>query len=405
MEEVMADFLETGDVQGVALSALHSESKEDRLLVLGMLMHASISNNQEFADALMTALAEAIGNGDYAEEVKVACFAKLMREVGSLELFGLKVNQEAVFSWLSLIEPWTAATVRFEPALQRLFADAMSSLLTYVNRLPFTLRLLPWVLRLDKLLPQPREGLFRLSLSDFTTLTQYETKQIAEILPVLKSTCELANSIKPQLRYPLIEVIFKALVHQIESKLPKNEANINTMGRYLLQYCGLFTLTQKNAIRQVYLKAAETANVTPDSSLLQKFGTTAAVAQYQEEAKEAAPTVANKCKEFLTALKNAKKSGYVETGPFASMWRNVLFVGEGVVPHQKLHPEVIEEMIALLEADKKRNERTEAIWKLVIGVMNEMGFKEVDCYRDLVASVRLYVSDNSTPHRGRPRPR
>ena len=400
MEALLADYLTSGDVQSIDLATLHSVSKEDHLFVLGMLMHASISNNQEFAEKLLLELAEAVGTAEYPEEVRVACFAKFLREAGAFELFGLRVNQEAVVRWLSLIEPWLDTAAPFDSSLQALFSDSISSLITYVNRLPFTLRVLPFALKHERLLPKVREGLLKLQLADFTVLSQYETKQIAEILPTLKTACELANDLKHQTRYPLIELIWKALLYQIETRLPRNEAAINTVSRYLQQYYGLFTLTQKEAIRNVYVKAAEEAKTTPDTTVLSKLAPAAAVTQYHEEAKDSAPTVANKCREFLSALKEAKQSGYVETAPFAASWRPALFLGEGVIAHRKVQTDVIEELVSLLEGDKKRGGRVQNIWKLVIRVLNEMGFKEVEGYRDLVTAVRLYVADEESEGRG-----
>ena len=400
METLLSDFLSSGDVQSIDLSSLHSLPKDDQLFTLGMLMHASISNNQGFAERLMLELAQAVGTQDYPEEVRVACFAKFMREAGAFELFGLRVNQEEVVRWLTTMEPWLDTVQSFEPSLQTLFSDSISSLLTYVNRLPFTLRVLPFALRHNHLLPKAREGLLRLSLSDFTVLSQYETKQIAEILPTLKTACELASGLEAQAKYPLIELMWKALVHQIEVRLPRNEAALNTVSRYLQQYFGLFTLTQKEAIRVVYVKAAEEAKTTPDPALLSKLAPAAAVTQYQEEAKDSAPTVPNKCREFLSALKEAKQSGFVEAAPFAQAWQPALFLGEGVIAHHKVQPEVIQELLSLLEGDKRRGGRVQMIWKLVIGILNEMGFKEVEGYRDLVTSVRMYVAEEEAGERG-----
>lgn len=400
MEGLLSDFLSSGDVQSIDLSSLHSLSKEDQLFTLGMLMHASISNNQDFAERLMLELAQAVGTAEYPEEVRVVCFAKFMREAGAFELFGLRVNQEAAIRWLSLMEPWLDTVKPFESSLQVLFSDSISSLLAYVNRLSFTLQVLPFALKHDHLLPKAREGLLRLSLADFTVLSQYETRQIAEVLPVLKTACELASGLNSQAKYPLIELIWKALIHQIEMRLPRNEAAINTVSRYLQQYFGLFTLTQKEAIRLVYVKAAEEAKTTPDSTLLSKLAPAAAVTQYQEEAKDSAPTIPNKCREFLSALKEAKQSGFVETAPFAQSWRPALFLGEGVIAHHKVQPEVIQELMSLLEGDKRRGGRVQMIWKLVIGVLNEMGYKEVEGYRDLVTAVRRYVAEEEETGRG-----
>ena len=399
MDEFVLRAQTDHDVQSFDFSLLDTPVLADRLFALGLLMHVSVSNQQSFSQQLLQTLSKAAASSDYPEPVKHACLGKFLKEVTRLEMTGIRVNAEEMTACFDVIETWIASsTPQFGETIKELFSEAITCLLTYVKRLPFTIRLARFAITHSNLL-QNREGVLELSKEEFEAMTECEGKRTDEVLAAAGKAYGLAETLaQSQSRLPLTELVAWAIVKLLS--VQDSSVGLDTVANFLKPRSSVFTLTQKEAILAAYVKAAEACSTSPNPQVSSLFGKSSAVLQYEEAEKHSGPTVPNKTREFLTYLQTCKGQGYVDVSTVAAQWRTTLLLGEGVVAHRKAAPEFVDQLIVALQADRKAHRK--GLWRLVLSCLNEMGFKTVENYRQLKNCVGEFLDEeNQTPGNGR----